>query len=74
MKQPLQEKKTPSQEAKELIGAFYNEIGFYPQAKRCALVLVKKIIRILEKNRGYTQCTIDLAHYKAVEVEIEAVL
>lgn len=64
-------KMIPSQEAKELINKFYSEIGSYPQAKRCALVAVKELINSLEKNRGYTQCAIDLRHYEVVKNEIE---
>jgi hypothetical protein len=62
---------TPYQEANELVGKFYAEIGFYPQSKRCAIVSVKELIKSLQKNRGYTQCTIDLKHYEAVLVELE---
>lgn len=65
---------TPSQEAKYLISQFYNEIGFYPQAKQCALIAVNEIIKSLNKNRQFTQCTIDLTHYEFVKTEIKALL
>lgn len=65
---------TPSQEAKQLIGIFYDQIGFYPQAKRCALEAVNLIVASLQKNIGYTQCMIDLKHYEFVKKEIESQL
>ncbi len=62
---------TPSAHAKQLIFKFYEHIGFYPQAKQCALLHVDLMIGSLYRNIGYTQCSIDLGHYQDVKREIE---
>jgi len=66
--------KNPQEESKEILSKFYAEIGFRHQATRCALIAVKMIIESLEKNRNYTQCTIDLEYYKKVKAELESSL
>lgn len=61
----------PKEKAKELIYRFYSKIGFYPQAKDCALECVEEVIESLNKNRGYTQCVIDLEFWEKVKIEIK---
>lgn len=62
---------TPSQEAKQILQDFFSCVGFYPQAKICAKLHVKKLIESLNKNQKYTQCLIDKNHYEYVLIELE---
>lgn len=62
---------TPSQEAKEILQSFYEIVGFHPQAKECAKKHVEKLMRYLDKNRYYTQCSIDTKFYEDVLIELD---
>jgi len=64
---------TPSQKAKELFNQIYNSPYVQEhEAKRCAIIAVNEVIIMLDKNRGYTQCLIDIKHWEAVRVELNA--
>lgn len=63
---------TPLQEARQIFKEFSYEGNLdYYKTKLCALLHVNKTIKLLEKNRGYTQCSIDLKHYESVKIELE---
>jgi len=62
---------TPSQKAKQILGEFYSELVDVPQSKRCSIICIDQIIDSLDKNRGYTQCLIDIDYWKAVKVELD---